>query len=77
MISTVNDELRNLFQGDYLTCRACGQIIFSSRPGQTTFFFRDVTWNYHSHLRRCFGLKRLVVRERNVDKLLISPLAPK
>jgi hypothetical protein len=61
-----DNELRNLFYGDYLICNACNQIVFrapSQPPGRVSF--REISSSYFSHLKNCFALKRLIVNTRH------------
>lgn len=62
MTSKKDNELHNLFTGDYLICKACGAIIYSAPLHPFTFRFAEVTRKFHNHLLKCFGLQRLVVR---------------
>jgi hypothetical protein len=67
-----DNELHNLWCGDYLLCQACGCIIYASPLQPFSFRFAEITGKYNRHLKDCMGLKRIVVtamiHERNITK---------
>lgn len=65
---SINDELRNLFTGDYLVCRGCGEIIYQAPLHATTFRFSDIDRAVGRHMKVCMALKRLFMP--------VSPLLP-
>jgi len=63
MTSKGDNELHNVYRGDYLSCQACGHVIWAAPlSGLDTFKFSSVRGSYFKHLQKCFGLKKLVVK---------------
>lgn len=60
----MKSELHNLWQGDYLICQGCGGIIFNLPCHSGTIYFRNIDKAYFSHMKKCFALKRLVIKQR-------------
>lgn len=59
-------ELYNLFYGDFLTCKGCGNIIFRAPiqpPGRVSF--REISNSYFAHVKGCMSLKRIIINKRN------------
>lgn len=57
-----DNELHNLYTGDYLQCSACKEWIYRSPIYPPySFKFKDVTNAYYKHARCCMGLRRLIV----------------
>ena len=54
----INDELRNLFTGDYLVCRACGEIVYQAPLTPRTFKFSEVARAVRNHWKKCAAFRR-------------------
>jgi hypothetical protein len=68
---TENSELRNLWQGDYLLCSHCKEIIYRLPYSTQLIYFRDISNAYFRHVKKCFSLKRdYTIKKRElVDKI--------
>lgn len=64
MRSKRDNEGHNLFCGDYLFCSACGDAIFRVPIIAQYIRFRDIRHAYENHVKICFGIKRLIVKQR-------------
>jgi NAD-dependent dihydropyrimidine dehydrogenase PreA subunit len=57
------NELYNLWRGDYLQCTACHNIIYMTPPAGIVYF-RTIKAAYHDHITECMPLRRLLVTRR-------------
>lgn len=65
MIAKSDNELHNVCRGDYLSCKSCGHIIWVAPiVGPNRFYFSSIDNAYTRHLKKCFGLKRLILSDR-------------
>lgn len=64
MSAKSDNELHNLWCGDYLSCQGCGHIIYAAPLVPFTFKFRDITKVYWKHAEKCMSLKKLIVQHR-------------
>lgn len=64
-IDSVNSELTILYHGDFLSCQACGAWIFHIAPTAVKYRYRDINNAYTKHAVECFGLKRLIIINKN------------
>jgi hypothetical protein len=61
-----------LSPGDILSCQACGRIIGEVSTGVIEESDDSVQRAYFNHLRRCFALKRLIIKtkyDENIKRL--------